>query len=104
LAVVTDVYSPKAIENEPANKPATPLITTVCALAAAATPAINAVLLTRPSIAPKVAARSQPPLISGCVCPTSYAGSGSFDGSFVTSGDTRPFKRAPQTYRLTRLQ
>ena len=68
LAVVTDVYSPKAIENEPANKPATPLSTTVCALAAAATPAMRAVLLTRPSIAPKVAARSQPPVTSECRC------------------------------------
>ena len=35
-------------------------------LAAAATPAMRAVLLTRPSIAPKVAARSQPPVTSPC--------------------------------------
>ena len=66
LAVVTDVYSPSAIENAPASSPATPLSTTVCALALAATPAISAVLLTRPSIAPKVAARSQPPVTSAC--------------------------------------
>ena len=37
LAVVTDVYSPSAIENAPASRPATPLITTVCAPAAAHT-------------------------------------------------------------------
>ncbi|KMO77606.1 hypothetical protein MCHUDSM44219_03266 [Mycolicibacterium chubuense] len=66
LAVVTDVYSPSAIEKEPASSPATPLITTVCASALAATPAINAVLLTSPSIAPNVAARSQPPVTSAC--------------------------------------
>ncbi len=36
LAVVTDVYSPSAIENEPASRPATPLSTTACALALAA--------------------------------------------------------------------
>ena len=66
LAVVTDVYSPSAIEKAPASRPATPLMTTVCALAAAATPAISAVLLTRPSIAPNVAARNQPPDTSEC--------------------------------------
>ena len=64
LAVVTEAYSPIAIEKAPASNPATPLITTVCALAAAATPAISAVLLTNPSIAPNVAARSQPPVTS----------------------------------------
>ena len=67
LAVVTDVYSPRAMENAPASRPATPLSTTVCALALAATPAINAVLLTNPSIAPNVAARSQPPDTSECL-------------------------------------
>ena len=67
LAVVTDVYSPSAIENAPASRPATPLMTTVWALAAADTPAISAVLLTSPSIAPKVAARSQPPDTSECL-------------------------------------
>ena len=66
LAVVTEVYSPNAIENAPASSPATPLSTTVCALAAAATPAMSAVLLTKPSIAPKVAARSHPPVTSAC--------------------------------------
>ena len=34
LAVVTDVYSPSAIENAPASSPATPLSTTACALGA----------------------------------------------------------------------
>ena len=71
LAVVTDVYSPIAIENAPASRPAMPLTVTACTLPAAATPAIRAVLLTSPSIAPKVAARNQPPLISGWLCPTS---------------------------------
>ena len=66
LAVVTDVYSPNAIENAPANNPATPLSTTVCALALAADARDQAVLLTRPSIAPNVAARSQPPDTSEC--------------------------------------
>ncbi|BBX15891.1 hypothetical protein MDUV_07510 [Mycolicibacterium duvalii] len=66
FAVVTDVYSPSAIENAPASSPATPLITTVSALAVAATPAIRAVLLTRPSMAPKVAARNHPPVTSAC--------------------------------------
>ena len=61
MAVVTDVYSPSAIENEPASIPAMPLSTTAWVFAAAATPAISAVLLTSPSIAPNVAARSQPP-------------------------------------------
>ena len=68
MAVVTDVYSPIAIEEAPANNPATPLSRTVCALAAAPTPAMRAVLLTRPSIAPKVAARNQPPVTSECRC------------------------------------
>ncbi len=66
LAVVTDANSPNAIENAPATRPAKPLITTVCASVAAPTPAISAVLLTRPSIAPNVAARNQPPLTSPC--------------------------------------
>ena len=88
LAVVTDVYSPSAIENEPASRPATPLSTTVWAPAVAATPAISAVLLTNPSIAPNVAARSHPPVTSacewsiwwgratsgGCAVPPSYSG------------------------------
>ncbi len=39
----------------------------MCALALAATPAISAVLLTNPSIAPNVAARSQPPETSECL-------------------------------------
>jgi hypothetical protein len=68
LAVVTDVYSPSAMENAPASRPAIPLMMTVCVLAAAATPAMSAVLLTRPSIAPNVAARSQPPVTSECRC------------------------------------
>ena len=66
LAVRTEVYSPRAIENAPATRPAIPLSTTAGACAAAPTPAISAVLLTRPSIAPNVAARSQPPLTSPC--------------------------------------
>ncbi len=66
LAVFTEVYSPNAIEKAPASNPATPLITTVCASALAATPAISAVLLTSPSIAPKVEARSHPPVTSAC--------------------------------------
>lgn len=60
LAVVTEVYSPSAIEKAPASSPATPARTTVSALAPAPTPAINAVLDTSPSMAPNVAARSHP--------------------------------------------
>ena len=55
-----------AIENAPASSPATPDNTTVLASALAATPAMSAVLLTKPSIAPKVAARSHPPDTSAC--------------------------------------
>ncbi|GAB2628992.1 hypothetical protein GCM10027068_04290 [Prescottella soli] len=62
LDVLTEVYSPSAIENAPATRPATPLRTTVCAATPAPpTPAISDVLVTSPSIAPNTAARSQPP-------------------------------------------
>ena len=60
--VDTEVNSPRAIENAPATRPDTPLRMIVCADAPAPpTPAMRLRLVTRPSIAPKVAARSCPP-------------------------------------------
>ena len=59
-----------------------PLSTTVCLSALAATPAISAVLLTRPSIAPKLAALNQPPETSlwvwsnSCGSPVAAPGDG----------------------------
>ena len=68
FCVETEAYSPSAMENAPATRPgesggdhdlrATP---------AAPMPATRETLVTRPSIAPKVAARSQPPETSACV-------------------------------------
>src|SRR3546814_4348203 len=59
-----------------------------------ATPAINAALETSPSIAPKTAGRSQPPVTSACSCPTTCAAGRSpmevklaRDGDFVTEGE-----------------
>jgi hypothetical protein len=64
--VRTLVYSPRAIEIAPATSPAVPVSTTVRgATPPPPTPAISAMLLTRPSIAPNTAARSQPPATSG---------------------------------------
>jgi len=56
-----EVYSPSAIDTAPATSPATPPSTTVSLEAAAPRPATRAVLVTSPSMAPKTAARSQPP-------------------------------------------
>ena len=66
----TEVYSPAAIENAPAARPARPASTTALRLPSArpavppATPAMRAKLETRPSMAPKTAGRSQPPVTS----------------------------------------
>jgi len=93
LDVLTDVYSPSAIENAPATRPATPLRTTVCASTPAPpTPAISEVLVTRPSIAPNTAARNQPPETSAWVWSKS-CGLGSISGAAFTkvnlAGKTR---------------
>jgi hypothetical protein len=68
------VYSPMAMEKAPATSPARPVTTMKCGAAPAApTPATSAMLVTRPSIAPKTEARSAPPETSACVWPTSSA-------------------------------
>ena len=61
------MYSPVAIENAPAISPATPVkMIAPCAPPPAPIPAISEALVTTPSIAPKTAGRSQPPLTSRC--------------------------------------
>jgi len=70
--VETEVYSPSAIENAPATRPAAPVRTTVHADAPAApTPATSEMLVTRPSIAPNTEARNHPPETSAWVWPIS---------------------------------
>ena len=62
FCVCTEVYSPIAIEIAPATSPATPVrMMTSRATPPPPTPAISAMFVTSPSIAPKTAARSQPP-------------------------------------------
>ena len=58
---LTDTYSPAAIDIAPATSPAVP-VTRIddCAAPAAATPAIRLAVETMPSLAPRIAARSQP--------------------------------------------
>src|SRR3546814_6890261 len=58
---LTDTYSPAAIDIAPATSPAMP-VTRIddCAAPAAATPAIRLAVETMPSLAPRIAARSQP--------------------------------------------
>jgi hypothetical protein len=62
FCVSTDANSPNAIENAPATRPAIPVRMIVPRSAPPPpTPATSAMLVTRPSIAPKTPARSQPP-------------------------------------------
>jgi hypothetical protein len=65
----TEVYSPAAIENAPAARPARPASTMNLEpeLVPPSMPAISAKFETRPSIAPNTAGRSQPPFTSRCV-------------------------------------
>ena len=70
----TETYSPVAMENAPAASPASPVSTMRCAeppeaFTPAPTPAISETLVTRPSMAPNTAGRSQPPETSLCWCP-----------------------------------
>ena len=58
------VYSPAAMLNAPAARPASPASTITVGDAAAATPAIKAKFETSPSMAPKTAGRNQPPVTS----------------------------------------
>src|SRR5437773_504238 len=68
----TDTYSPVAIENAPAASPARPVSTRSWREPPPPpTPAISETLVTRPSIAPNTAGRSQPPATSRCWCPRS---------------------------------
>ena len=66
----TETYSPVAIENAPAARPARPVSTMSAGTRRGAdpapTPAISETLVTRPSIAPNTAGRSQPPDTSWC--------------------------------------
>jgi hypothetical protein len=58
----TDTYSPVAIEQAPAARPARPVSTIVWVVPPPPpTPAISETLVTSPSIAPNTAGRSQPP-------------------------------------------
>ena len=78
LWLATEVYSPAAIENDPAASPASPASTiglVSLALLPPTTPMISAKLDTRPSMAPNTAGRSQPPVTSGCSC-SIWSGSG----------------------------
>jgi hypothetical protein len=66
----TDTYSPAAIEQAPAARPARPVSTIVCAEPPPPpTPAISDTLVTSPSMAPNTAGRSQPPDTSRWWCP-----------------------------------
>ncbi len=58
-----ETYSPAAIENDPAIRPATPARRTAPADAwAPAMPRMRATFETRPSLIPKTAARAPPPV------------------------------------------
>ena len=60
---LTDTYSPAAIDNAPATKPASAATTTEARSAcAAATPTTRLLVEISPSFAPSTAARSQPML------------------------------------------
>ena len=63
------MYSPAAIENAPASRPATPAtITNELSTPAPATPKISDRFETRPSLTPKIAARSAPDLPLATCC------------------------------------
>ena len=67
--LATDTYSPVAMLKAPATSPATPVMTTTCPLCPLPpTRAISETFVTRPSIAPNTAGRSQPPETSRCEC------------------------------------
>ena len=64
---VTEMYSPVAMENAPAIRPAMPVSTIApCPPPPPPIPAISEELVTSPSIAPNTAGRSQPPDTSRC--------------------------------------
>jgi hypothetical protein len=66
----TDTYSPAAIEQAPAARPARPVRTMVWAdPPPPPTPAISDTFVTSPSMAPNTAGRSHPPDTSRCWCP-----------------------------------
>jgi hypothetical protein len=58
--LLTETYSPAAIDSAPAASPAIPAISTSARPEAAATPTISEAVDTIPSFAPRTAARSQP--------------------------------------------
>ena len=71
-----DTYSPAAMENEPAMRPATPASRTAEAEECApAMPRMRATLDTRPSLTPKTAARAPPPWRLRWLCPMSTSSS-----------------------------
>ena len=73
----TDTYSPAAMENAPAARPARPVSTIVfCASPPPPTPAMRDTLVTRPSMAPNTAGRSHPPETSRCWCMSASPGLG----------------------------
>jgi hypothetical protein len=73
--VRTLVYSPRPIEIAPATSPATPVSTMLLdETPPPPTPAISAMLVTRPSMAPNTAGRSQPPDTSAWWLGSSAAG------------------------------
>src|SRR6266487_2493661 len=66
----TETNSPVAIDSAPAASPARPVRIKACRCPPPPpTPAIREMLVTRPSIAPKTAGRSQPPETSRCLWP-----------------------------------
>jgi hypothetical protein len=66
----TDTYSPAAIEQAPAARPASPVRMMVCDdPPPPPTPAISDALVTSPSMAPNTAGRSHPPDTSRWWCP-----------------------------------
>src|SRR4051794_2801926 len=92
-------YSPAAIDTAPAISPATPASrTTLAPGSAPATPRISETFDTRPSLAPKTAARATPPWMSRWWCSeTGGRGRG--------SGTGQPYARRVTTrYDLDRAE
>src|SRR6516165_2811395 len=96
----TETNSPVAIENTPAARPASPVSTmNWCDPPPPPTPAISDTLVTRPSIAPNTAGRSQPPETSRCWCPCSSPRASLATLTVSFSGIAVPTRCGPPLFR-----